>query len=344
MRKLLLLFSTVVALLLCACSGLNGFIGYTYDDPDNYTVGNAVVLETIKEVDIDWINGEVILLPADGNDISFREEANRDLDDDEVIRWVVDGNTLKIKYMASGIRTVENLTKELTVYLPKDVYDSIEISTVSAEITVTDVACDEFEADTTSGSISAAELSATEIDVSTISGTVSLSVSEKDADSIELDSTSGDLNLYISSCRRLVANTVSGKIHVTADGNLYEADLDTTSGEIICQGGKIVYTSTVSGLIQLAPSESYEKCEADSTSGDVILYLSDNVGFELNFDSVSGDYSSELPLTKDGGKLVYDNENAKIEVDTVSGDLSIHKTVTSDENTDSENRGVGRYS
>ncbi len=327
MKKTALLLVIALALTLCGCMGMTGIVSYYYEDSQDYKIGNGTVARSLNEIDIDWINGEVELIATDADDISFSEEPNSTIGDDEVMRWLVDGDTLKIKYMKSGTAIVKDLSKDLTVYLPRDIYDEINISTVSADISIGEVACNEFEGSTTSGSIKSEGLSASSVEASTVSGKINLVITEKDCQEMSLNSTSGDINISLSSCRELEASTVSGRINITATGNLFDAEFNSTSGDIICTGGKILSASTVSGLVQLSPAAEYTKCDASTTSGDVILYLSDSNGFELEFDTASGNYTSDLALTKDGRKLIYGDGNARINVDTVSGSLSVKENI-----------------
>src|SRR5699024_5346634 len=119
----------------------------------------------------------------------------------------------------------------------------------------------------------------------------------------------------------LSAGTTSGNINgedITVNG----ADLDTTSGDIILNGSlDMVEANTVSGKIDLTLLSCPSTLEADTTSGNVLLFLPENSGFTLAFDTTSGSLRTDYGTVTLDNKLQVGDGTGEFEVDTVSGDL-----------------------
>ena len=99
----------------------------------------------------------------------------------------------------------------------------------------------------------------------------------------------------------------------------------STSGGMRADGlpeGCAVETDTVSGNMELRFDGCPGDIEADSTSGSVTVHLPGDVGFELDYDSVSGDLDCDFPSLRE----VYgDSVMFSMDVSTTSGDLDIRK-------------------
>ena len=124
-------------------------------------------------------------------------------------------------------------------------------------------------------------------------------------------------------CEGLYISTVSGEAEI--EGSMEKLRCSSTSGEIRASGlpeGCQVETDTVSGNTELRFEGCPGDIEADSVSGKVSLYLPGNMGFELDYDSVSGDLDCDFPQLRGvfGDRVMF-----SIDVDTTSGDLDIHK-------------------
>ncbi len=123
---------------------LDGYIslgGYRYDNASAYNVGNSTTAETIRSIDIDWLAGDIEILPADddGVAVSISEDYPGE-DDDHRLRWLVVNGELRIKfckpYWLLGASDLP--TKRLTIRLPASMLDALEqvkIDSVDSEIT-----------------------------------------------------------------------------------------------------------------------------------------------------------------------------------------------------------------
>lgn len=258
-----------------------------YGGNDSYTVcsgGEAQFSAAkVERLDIGWIAGDVEISVYDGDEIKVTESASRALAENEKLRWKLDDGVLRLRYCALGVCNVQS--KSLTVLIPKTL--------ILEELTV----------DVTSAGL-------------TLNG---LSVSGE----VNFDSVSGGIRAGELRCEGLYISTVSGEAEI--DGSMEKLRYSSTSGEIRASGlpeGCQVETDTVSGNTELRFEGCPGDIEADSVSGKVSLYLPGNVGFELDYDSVSGDLDCDFPQLRGvfGDRVMF-----SIDVDTTSGDLDIRK-------------------
>lgn len=140
---------------------------------------------------------------------------------------------------------------------------------------------------------------------------------------INYDGVSGDVRIWDFECKRLRISTVSGKVDLS--GRIERLSFSSVSGGLRADALPercSVETDTVSGSVELRFDGCPGDVEVDSTSGDVTLWLPEDAGFELDYDSVSGDLDCDFP----GLKGVYGGEALfSIDVSTTSGDLNIRK-------------------
>lgn len=178
----------------------------------SYNAGNGSTDKEIRNLDIDWASGEVHIIASESaGQISFEE--SYDGNEDARLRWVVDGETLKIRFRArNSLISFGSLNKKLTVTIPASLaqhLDKVKIGTASAEVNVSGLQAEILDVDTASGRL---ELDGTygELSVDTASGSVT----------------------FAGSCRKINIDTASGRIRLTP-GDLWEdIDIDTASGNI----------------------------------------------------------------------------------------------------------------
>ncbi len=278
-----------------------GDFHYDYDHAGEYTVGGGEVSEPVRHLDIDWVSGSVNVVRSSGSRIEFREETDKELSDDLIMRWRLDGDTLYLKFCNSGKWKLDKLQKTLTVTLPKDLLlDSVEIDTTSAAINAPELYAGEVEFDTTSGDVAAQLFTARELDLSTVSGNAEVTVRDS-IRQVKAETVSGEISLALAAVGELDVETVSGKIEIAAE-KIEEAELGSTSSQV--------------GLTLEQPGG---KCEIGTISGDVVLTLPADARPVVRYDTVSGEFSSELEISdgkRGSGSTVY-------EVDTTSGDLTV---------------------
>lgn len=236
----------IVIVAVCLALTIGSLKRYNYADGDKYTAGGTRITDEVKDIEINWVDGKVSVVPYDGDDIILSEEADRNLTEKKKMHWRLDGKTLRVQYAGSGALRVTNMQKELTVMLPESLLlddvkvivvsagveaeglnaDKLEITTVSGDVKAACRRMNKVEAVTVSGELYLQFVNAPEkIDVESVSGNVSICLPEAAGFKLEMDSVSGDVSSEFSLERKdddeyaygdercdIDVNTVSGNV------------------------------------------------------------------------------------------------------------------------------------
>lgn len=290
MKRLVAILSLCVLLaaLLPSCSWQ---VGYLYENADQYTAGGAELAEPVKNLNIDWFDGEVRILTDTADTVRVTETADGEISDRMRLRYWLDGDTLRVRYAApvAVLKSFATGGKVLTVTLPAGTeLDQLTVSAASATVTTDQLTAEKVKITSSSGDVdvnASGDLKALEI--STSSG--NFHVTLEHAETVDWDSASGDLTVNARGIGQLTADSASGKIIV---------DLSETLGG----------------------------AEIDTASGDVALALPEGAAFTAIVDTASGDFDCDFPTTSPSGKKnVYEvnGGGAELQFDTASGDIRI---------------------
>ena len=214
-----------LAALLCAMAVLAGCGHPQAQQTQNggqdadYNVGNGdvVQLNGFREIDIEWISGQVDVVLYDGEGIELSETL---MDGSAVslkMEWQVneDEGTLDIRSQPQLMSAAEE--KYLVVKLPRSlVLYELDIETVSAGVLV-----DLTDEDT---------LTLQELDVTSVSGAIS--VYAANAGEISLSTTSGSVGGSVRT-GKLEAESVSGSINLMLDTTPTEVEAENGSGSVV---------------------------------------------------------------------------------------------------------------
>ena len=140
--------------------------------------------------------------------------------------------------------------------------------------------------------------------IESVSATVS--VDAPGAESVRIDSVSGSVSAALTQApARLEADTVSGSVELTVP----------SADEI--------RADSVSGAVTLTTDAMPDRITVGTVSGSVLLRLPQEAGLMLDFDTVSGSFTSELPCTSENGRYRCGDGAADCRVDTTSGSLTV---------------------
>ncbi len=178
---------------------------------------------------------------------------------------------------------------KLDIYIPEDSLELLDIDAVSSDIEVSDLKVDKFEYTGVSGDLKGETIFAENIKVNTTSG------------DINIDSYTGDLNIHV----------ISGDL-VFKDGSLND-DINLTS---------------ISGDIYIE-QEDPSSMNINTTSGDIGIKISENAGFYLKANTVSGEIDNRFPIeiTSSGKRNLQGKVGSgekEIIVSTTSGDIKVY--------------------
>ena len=254
MKKVSLFIVIITVIMLLAASLTSCQLSYNYDDAMKYTAGGATISAPVAEIEIDWLTCKVEVEQYDGDEIVFKDESEHEIRESEMLRYYLDGTTLKIKYAKSGIIQIQNEYKTLVLMVPKQGNYDIEVNTVSASVYMDtpDLELDDLSVNTVSGKIEINSVVKDELSLNTVSGNISVSTSENLSD-CEIDTVSGNVSVELTNDSSFVVefNTVSGGVEsdfqATQNGNqlIHSAGFGSTTTHI--------EVNTVSGNLSLKP-------------------------------------------------------------------------------------------
>lgn len=286
-----------------------------------YLVGSATLLlalpvnakdvdETIDaaadgQVDIVNISGSVEVYGWSRNSVAVSGELGENVEE-LVLERNGDKVLVKVKVPRNNSR---NISSDLTIRVPAA--SSIDVSTVSADITSEDVT-GEQSLHSVSGDIDT-EAAGNDISAEAVSGDVDISGVSKDAE-IAATTVSGDVTLF-RVAGAVSAEVVSGDITID-EGSFDRATLNSVNGEIIFQaelrdGGKLT-VETVNGDVDVLFTDSVSaKFDIETFNGEI--------------DNCFGPKATRTSKYTPGWELSFTvgDGDGRVEVSTLNGDIDI---------------------
>lgn len=210
---------------------------------DGFALGGASLpVDGIREIEIEWIAGEVEIECYDGSEIVFSETSAEQLSERQTMRYLVKDGELEIRCCES--KTVQLPEKTLTVQIPASlIVDELEADVVSASLMARGVQAREIKLESVSGNICADGLTAEKLQIDTVSGIAEILRCDV-ARKLEIDTVSGNAAMQLAASATgftLKFDTVSGSVHcdvpvttsrksmVYGDGSL-EIEMESVSG------------------------------------------------------------------------------------------------------------------
>lgn len=183
----------------------------------------------VREIEVDWLGGSVMVVLTDDNSLSFAEMAYQDMPEEQRLSYALDGDTLKIDFCRSGHLLSSSPEKQLVLSIPRGLtLEKFEADTTTAAVNVTGLHTQTVDISTVSGGVDLAA-EAYEIDISTTGGCAAV-----DADFYQLDfsAVSGSLTLTMQRAAEVEAETTSGgvTIHLPPSSYGFALDFETVSG------------------------------------------------------------------------------------------------------------------
>lgn len=239
-------------------TGCNSVFQETYKDADKYLVGSQTYnTVAITKIDADWKFGTLTLIEDVSATSTIVVEEN-DLPDSEKVHSYLDGDTLKIKFFASGHHG-SNIKKEKKVLTLT--YNPIALLELDVKITSGIFKAgalnptNKFNFEMTSGNVELGRVCSTNVKAEQTSGT--LKVNEMICDKANLYLTSGKLTIGKFDVDEVKAEMTSGTMDLGFH-TLKTGEMEATSGTIIARlpedGGKVRVKKT-SGTVNVYDRE-----------------------------------------------------------------------------------------
>lgn len=183
----------------------------------------------VREIEVDWLGGSVMVVLTDDDSLSFAEMAYQDVPEEQRLSYALDGDTLEIDFCRSGHLLSSSPEKQLVLSIPRGLtLEKFEADTTAAAVNVTGLHTQTVDISTISGGVDLAA-EAYEIDISTTGGCAAV-----DADFYQLDfsAVSGSLTLTMQRAAEVDAESVSGgvTIHLPPSSYGFALDFETVSG------------------------------------------------------------------------------------------------------------------
>ncbi|MDH3621316.1 MAG: DUF4097 domain-containing protein [Gammaproteobacteria bacterium] len=256
-------------------------------------------------VHVSNIAGEVTIAGWSRNEVAVTGELGRNVEELILER---DGDRVTVKVKVPK-RSGSGIESDLHIQVPED--SSIDVGTVSADISVTDVG-GEQSLNSVSGDIDT-EAGENDVSAESVSGDVEVNGQGKDAET-RANTVSGDVTLF-RVAGIVVAESVSGD-SIVDEGSFSRASLNTVNGEIFFH----------------AELRDGGKLQAETVNGDVDIEFDDRVSGRYDIDTFNGDirncYGPKAERTSKytpGWELSFQegSGNARVTVSTLNGDVSI---------------------
>ncbi len=290
------------------------FTGKEYTHEIN--ISNSFEVENIQRIEVNLSSDDIRINPIEG----------------EKITLLYSGTVRSSKEINEPYLLMDERNGILSINKPDTVNIGLgfHYSNLSLRIGVPENRLEELDLSTSSGNISVSGNLAARLFVDTSSGLGE--VASYQGESLNISSSSGNQNLTdIETEKNIRIDSSSGDIRVT-EVKAEQLILDTTSGsaEIFGMRGSLVHSSSSGDLFAEIPGPG-NIIESKVSSGRMEIALPENADFTLTFDTSSGDFNCDFPLTVNGN---LDNDNIRgtvgsgerlLEFDSSSGDLTIKK-------------------
>lgn len=204
----------------------------------------ALPADSISEIEIEWVAGNILIQPSDVDAITISES---DIEDAKyAMVWKQKNNKLDIAFCEEnlisgfGINLNADLKKDLYIYVPRNwACRSLEIDAASATVEIYDLTIRELDFDGASGTCDLENCNITDLDIDTASGDVRYSGS---LETLDFDSASANFYGELSNTpSRIDMDGMSGSLDialpedagftVSMDGmsRHFSSDFDTTT-------------------------------------------------------------------------------------------------------------------
>ena len=287
--------------------------------PFNIAGTNTADPAGISSINVDWVSGEIVLRPHDGNNIEITELSQRTLRDNERMSVTVSGDTLEIEFLDRRVanRIGRMPSKNLEILVPRtlsDDLDSLDINSVSGHVDVYGMSITDIDISTTSAGISLSNIISVTTELSSMSGIADISYSS--STTLDIGTVSGRVSAA-GAFNTANLRSTSGNISLNNTTVQSNADIDTTSGTVELSGAFYsVSTSSTSGRVSIRSIILPSSIGVDTVSGAITVTIPDEGSITVRHSSVSGRFNSVIPV-------LLQNRGAQFSFSTVSGNVNI---------------------
>ena len=310
---------TRAALVAVTIAGLTGAA-----EAQTATITRTIPMEAGGEFTLSNISGDITVRGVDGDDLTIlatkRVSGGDSRDADEALRRVeVDirqrGNRVMVETEYRRTRGDSRVSVDYEIGVPRSI--GVRIESIAGDVSVEGVD-GRTRVEVVGGEVRLTSL-ARLVEAEAIAGNIILRDVASN-DELTVDLVAGSLTAEGVRAPRFEASTVAGSITLIGVESR-RVEVDTLAGSVTFEG----------------PLASDGRYEFGSHSGRVLLRVPDGSGFELEAESFSGDFSSNLPIMTRGGTReatvfgrgvrtiegTAGGGGARLEITTFSGNITI---------------------
>lgn len=221
----------------------------------------------VREIDIEWAAGNIIIEPAEVDSIQISESAAEKARDTMV--WKHTNNKLVIRYSETIDRlgTILNdvASKDLTILVPMGwACDSLEIDAAFATVDVKNLVINEVDFDGASGTCNFVNCAIDELDLDTASGDIYFTGS---LETLDCDAASASVFAVFDNVpSRIDMDSMSGDLDITLPSHAgFTVDTQAMSSNFVCEFG---YAQNREGYYR---GDGKCKITMDAMSGDLYI-------------------------------------------------------------------------
>jgi lia operon protein LiaG len=280
----------------------------TYDFEKNNTYSGELDGTGLSDINFELASCRTTVTAADTNKVSLTYTTSG-----TPVEFVAEcrNGVLKIEEkVASFLNFGINNRSELTLTVPRTLYNSVNIELASGSVTAPELTTDAFRANVASGSLELGMYSE-KIDINLASGKVNINnCTENAADRIKLNVASGHISMSGFKASSTDVDIASGHV-----------DLTDISGKVSGQ--------LASGKLVLTYAEWNNDLDVELMSGNADVTLPAGSGVNADFEKLSGSMSIDLDgssekLSKNSRVTVGGSNIHNVKAETASGSISIH--------------------
>lgn len=281
-------------------------IGSLFEPEGRYdlVIREETVREDIRDIDIDWKIGELVIVSGAGDEITLTEKAAKTDQESNLLTSIEDGRLSVSSRQRFGFSFLwwNGRNTRLEITLPQKMYDSLVIDAASGDYALSDMEIGLLSMELSSGDCVLSSLAIENFTIKLTSG--DLRLDEISADRMEVTLTSGKLNGERLDMDILDVRITSGEMDLS--GRFPSIDMKITSG-----------TSSLSSTV--LP----EHLVADMTSGRMVFALPEGSGFSAEVNITSGNFESEFDMRSSDDVHTYKDGGPAYRLSCTSGDLRI---------------------
>ncbi len=249
--------------------------------------------EDFDNISVNVETAEIILVPY-GEELCrvecFEEEKMKHSVKIQEGKLIIDVTDNRKWYNYIGINFQ---TPTVKVYLPKNVYNSLSVDTVTGDIEISDkFSFETVKLNGTTSDITCYAFVSSSAEINTTTGDITFGSTKTEA--VKLSATTGEITVSNVTCNNLMAKSSTGEISlknvvaevsikaenttggVELDGcDATEITVKTSTGDVkgTLLSGKIFITDTSTGSVNVPSSTGGGKCEIKTSTGDIKIEI-----------------------------------------------------------------------